>query len=211
MLAKQLDDALCSGSTGDWRSRGGKCASCQALGGMARTTVSLTNGPGETESQPMSLLAELEQAEAANSQVIGQSATPPVSSSQMIDVDLTKHRSNDSVDFDQSDVDVERWAARLCDVLERQRHSNTDSRPLELSADTRYRLLKLIGSGMTDDGVGGKLATAVDLAELVRNRDGRVAELTCEVRSINFTFSYARRDSQCLPNRWSFPSPTLDP
>jgi len=38
------------------------------------------------------------------------------------------------------------------------------------------------GDGTTAAGV--KSTGAVDLAELVRNRDGRVAELTCEVRSI---------------------------
>lgn len=180
MLAKQLDDALCSGGTGDWRGgaggRGGKCASCQAAAAGQTGTAQRAGG---TESQPMSLLAELEQAEGRT--VAGQpaSATPPPP--QMVDVDLT--RPNDA-----ADVDAERWAARLCDALERRRRSvdTADSRPTaELSADTRYRLLKLIGSGVADDGAGlavGKPASAADLAELVRNRDGRVAELTCEVR-----------------------------
>lgn len=180
MLAKQLDDALCSGSAGDWRGgaggRGGKCASCQAAGaGQAGTA----NRAGGTESQPMSLLAELEQAEGRTA--AGQTATATPPPPQMVDVDLT--RPNDG-----ADVDAERWAARLCDALERRRRSvdTADLRPTaELSADTRYRLLKLIGSGVADDGAGlavGKPASPADLAELVRNRDGRVAELTCEVR-----------------------------
>lgn len=172
MLAKQLDDALCSGGTGDWRGRAGKCASCYASGGTARATASRTNGTDGTESQPMSLLAELEQAEAAHSQASG--ASP-----EMVDVDLTEHRTNG---FTQPEMDVERWAVRLCDVLDRQRNLEAGSRPLELSADTRYRLLKLISSG--DDG---KPAGSTDLAELVRNRDGRVAELTCEVHDVVFT------------------------
>lgn len=172
MLAKQLDDALCSGGTGDWRGRGGKCASCQASDGTAKATASRANGTGGTESQPMSLLAELEQAEAVHSQTSG-------TSPEMVDVDLTEHRMNGSTDFAQPEVDVERWAVRLCDVLERQRHLDAGSRSLELSADTRYRLLKLISSG--DDG---KPAGSTDLAELVRNRDGRVAELTCEVQYV---------------------------
>lgn len=182
MLAKQLDDALCSSSgSGDWRVRGGKCASCQAPGGgTARPTGARTNGSGGTESQPMSLLAELEQAEAANTPRTG----APVH--QMVDVDLTGRLSNGPTDSGQSETDVERWAARLCDVLERQRHSDAGSRPLhELSADTKYRLLKLIGTGSDDSGgtpgANGKLTSNADLAELVRNRDGRVAELTCEV------------------------------
>lgn len=187
MLAKQLDDALCSGGTGDWRGRGGKCASCQAPVGTTTATASRANGFGGTESQPMSLLAELEQAEA---QATGAQSTPvtvvPPTPPQMVDVDLTA-----AEDFaGQSDADVERWAARLCDALERQRRLDAGSRPLELSADTRYRLLKLIGSGVADDGTGagiagGKPASAADLAELVRNRDGRVAELTCEVRLLS--------------------------
>jgi len=175
MLAKQLDDALCSGGTGDWRGRGGKCASCQAPVGTTTTAGSRANGFDGTESQPMSLLAELEQAEARATGVQSTPVTPP----QMVDVDLTA-----ADDFaGQSDADVERWAARLCDVLERQRRSDAGSRPLELSADTRYRLLKLIGSSVAGAGMmaGGKPPSAADLAELVRNRDGRVAELTCEV------------------------------
>lgn len=190
MLAKQLDDALCSSATGDWRGRGGKCASCQVPIGTsaASATASRANGLGGTESQPMSLLAELEQAEAVNSQtVVGKSeSVPPPPPRQMVDVDLTSARPNDPAEFTgQPEVDVERWAARLCDALERRRHSDSGSRSNELSADTRYRLLKLIGSGVTDDsgvvGAGGKPASPADLAELVRNRDGRVAELTCEV------------------------------
>lgn len=183
MLAKQLDDALCSSSgSGDWRVRGGKCTSCQALGGGSiRSKGSRANGSGGTESQPMSLLAELEQAEAANSHITPPTAHP---ARQMVDVDLTARRSNDPANFDQPEMDIERWATRLCDVLERQRRSDAGSRSLqELSADTKYRLLKLIGSA--DDSstsiTNGKLANNVDLAELVRNRDGRVAELTCEV------------------------------
>lgn len=184
MLAKQLDDALCSSSgSGDWRVRGGKCASCQAPGeGTARPTGARTNGFGGTESQPMSLLAELEQAEAANTRTTPQTGPP---AHQMVDVDLTGRLSNDPADFGQPEMDVERWATRLCDVLERQRHSDAGSRSLhELSADTKYRLLKLIGSGSDDGstpGANGKLTSNADLTELVRNRDGRVAELTCEV------------------------------
>lgn len=190
MLAKQLDDALCSGGTGDWRGRGGKCVSCQApVGGTTTaTTASRTNG---TESQPMSLLAELEQAEAASSHT-----TSAPSDGRMVDVDLTTtHRfeNRPAADVGQSDVDVEQWATRLCDELERQRHSGAGSRSLELSADTRYRLLKLIGSGAADDGsttgTGGRPANAADLAELVRNRDSRVAELTCEVSRLYGIFS----------------------
>jgi hypothetical protein len=131
----------------------------------------------------MSLLAELEQAEAAHSQASG--ASP-----EMVDVDLTEHRTNGLA---QLEVDVERWAVRLCDVLERQRHVEAGSQPLELSADTRYRLLKLISSG--DDG---KPAGSTDLAELVRNRDGRVAELTCEVHVVVFIISVTQW-SQTLP------------
>ncbi|VVC26783.1 Hypothetical protein CINCED_3A016601 [Cinara cedri] len=183
MLAKQLDDALCSsGGSGDWRARGGKCASCQAPGGgMTRLTGARTNVSGGTESQPMSLLAELEQAEAANSHATPQMAQP---AHQMVDVDLSSRQSNGPMELGQPEMDVERWATRLCDVLERQKNLDAGSRPLqELSADTRYRLLKLIGSG--DNGstpvANGKQSSNVDLAELVRNRDGRVAELTCEL------------------------------
>jgi len=176
MLAKQLDDALCSGGAGDWRGRGGKCASCNSGGGA--TTTFRTNGSGGTESQPMSLLAELEQAEAANTQTTAGSAPP------MVDVDLTEHRPNDPNDFES---DTERLVTRLCDALER-RAGQADASALELSASTRYRLLKLMGCGGSGgDGITGtgvKSSTgAVDLAELVRNRDGRVAELTCEVCS----------------------------
>jgi len=39
------------------------------------------------------------------------------------------------------------------------------------------------GGGDGSAAAGVKSTGAVDLAELVRNRDGRVAELTCEVRS----------------------------
>lgn len=157
MLAKQLDDALCSGG-GDWKSRGEKCASCNnGTGGTAY---------GRTESQPgMSLLDELEQAKVA---AVG----PPVP--RLVDVDLTRRRADDEPAADDETADVERWAVRLCDALDRR---------LEMSADTRYRLLKLISTGTSDDG-DGKPSCAIDLEELVRNRDGRVAELTCEVRLI---------------------------
>lgn len=174
MLAKQLDDALCSGGAGDWRGRGGKCISCNS--GVGATTAFRANGSGGTESQPMSLLAELEQAEAANTQTTAGSAPP------MVDVDLTENRPNDPNDFG---LDAERLVTRLCDALER-RTGQTDAVSLELSASTRYRLLKLMGcGGGGGDGstaAGVKSTGAVDLAELVRNRDGRVAELTCEVR-----------------------------
>lgn len=181
MLAKQLDDALCSGDIGDWRGRGGKCVSCQApIGGTnTATAVSPMNG---TESQPLSLLAELKQAEAASSHV-----TSAPSEGQMVDVDLTTthwFENRPAADVGQPNVDVEQWATRLCDELEQQRHSGAGSRLLELSVDTRYRLLKLIGSSAVDDstlGTSGRPANATDLAELVRNRDSRVAELTCEV------------------------------
>lgn len=169
MLAKQLDDALRSGGSNDWKTRG-KCISCQAS--TTGTTAFRVNG--NEESQPMSLLAELEQAEAANSQTVAQPGPP-----QMVDVDLT-HRP----DFGPPEVDtIERWAIRLCDMLEQQRHSGAGSRLLELSADIRYRLMKLIG----DDGTGGfimtgdKASNSNDLTEQIRNRDGRVAELMCEV------------------------------
>jgi len=175
MLAKQLDDALCLGGAGDWRGRGGKCASCNSAGGA--TTTSRTNGSGGTESQPMSLLAELEQAEAASTQTAAGSAPP------MVDVDLTEHRPNDPNDFGS---DAERLVTRLCDALER-RAGHVDAVSPELSASTRYRLFKLMGcgggSGAGSTAVGVKSTGPVDLAELVRNRDGRVAELTCEVRS----------------------------
>lgn len=173
MLAKQLDDALCSGGgAGDWRGRGGKCASCSQVGG---SVASRTNGSSGTESQPMSLLAELEQAEAASSQTAGNSVSP------MVDVDLTEHRPNEPNDFA---VDAERLVARLCDALERQA-GHADAVSTDLSPGTRYRLLKLMGCGGGDGSAtsGVKSTGAVDLAELVRNRDGRVAELTCEVRS----------------------------
>lgn len=187
MLAKQLDDALSSGGTGDWRARGGKCASCQAPGGTARTSSSRPNGSGGTDSQPMSLLAELEQAEAANSRPA--SAEDVAKTPQLVDVDLTTDRSGDPEDSGRSEADPERWATQLCDVIDRRRRADPGgSRSLELSADTRYRLLKLIGSsgGMLDDGgvvTGGKQASTIDLAEQIRNRDARVAELTCEVRA----------------------------
>lgn len=188
MLAKQLDDALCSGGAGDWRGR--RCASCQAP--AARTSAGRANGSEPTESQPMSLLAELEQAEAANVQPTATAAATSSSSSTlnagaplpMVDVDLTTDYGP------QSELNAERWATRLCDVLERQRRADTTGSRSELSADTRRRLLKLIGTGGggADGGpeasAGGKPAGAVDLAELVRNRDGRVAELTCEVRIV---------------------------
>lgn len=173
MLAKQLDDALCSGGAGDWRGRGGKCASCNNAGGA--TAAYRTNGAGGTESQPMSLLAELEQAEAANTQ------TSACTSAPMVDVDLTEHRPNDPNDFG---ADAERLVSRLCDALER-RAGQADAANLspELSANTRYRLMKLMGCGGDGSAATGVKSTgAVDLAELVRNRDGRVAELTCEVR-----------------------------
>lgn len=174
MLAKQLDDALCSGGAGDWRGRGGKCASCSNTFGAS--AAFRTNGSGGTESQPMSLLAELEQAEAASTQT---AACPPP---PMVDVDLTEHRPNDPNDFGG---DAERLVTRLCDALER-RSGQADAVSPELSASTRYRLLKLMGCGGGGDGsaaAGVKSTGPVDLAELVRNRDGRVAELTCEVRS----------------------------
>ncbi|CAI6353386.1 unnamed protein product [Macrosiphum euphorbiae] len=186
MLAKQLDDALCSGGAGDWRGRGGKCASCNSAGGA--TTTSRTNGSGGTESQPMSLLAELEQAEAASTQTAAGSAPP------MVDVDLTEHRPNDPNDFGS---DAERLVTRLCDALER-RAGQADAVSPELSASTRYRLLKLMGCG----GGGGDGSTAagvkstgpVDLAELVRNRDGRVAELTCELSVRDAELQAAREE-----------------
>ncbi|XP_022177692.1 bicaudal D-related protein homolog [Myzus persicae] len=187
MLAKQLDDALCSGSAGDWRGRGGKCASCGNGGGA--TTASRTNGSGGTESQPMSLLAELEQAEAASTQT---AAGPPP---PMVDVDLTEHRPKDPNDFG---TDAERLVTRLCDALER-RAGQADAVSPELSASTRYRLLKLMGCGGSGVGdgstaAGGKSTGAVDLAELVRNRDGRVAELTCELSVRDAELQAAREE-----------------
>lgn len=169
MLAKQLDDALCSGGSDDWKTRG-KCVSCQ--GSTTGTTTFRMNG--NEESQPMSLLAELEQAEAAKSQTVVQSGPP-----QMVDVDLTQ-RSN----FESSEVDaIERLAIRLCDMLEQQRHSDPGARILELSADIRYRLMKLIGGDGPSGFIvtGDKTSDSNDLAEQIRNRDGRVAELMCEV------------------------------
>lgn len=177
MLAKQLDDAL----SGDWRGRGVKCASCSGQAGGAAAATRGANGSCGTESQPMSLLAELEQAEAASTQSAARPQPPP-----MVDVDLTtsKRRSDDHPnDFGS---DAERLVTRLCDALER-RAGHADAVSPELTASTRYRLLKLMGCGAGGgDGsaaAGVKSTGAVDLAELVRNRDGRVAELTCEVRS----------------------------
>lgn len=177
MLAKQLDDAL----SGDWRGRGAKCASCSGQAGGVAAASRGPNGSGGTESQPMSLLAELEQAEAASTQSAGRPQP-----AQMVDVDLTTadRRSDDHLnDFG---ADAERLVTRLCDALER-RAGHADAVSPELSASTRYRLLKLMGCGGGGGGDGSaaagvKSAGAVDLAELVRNRDGRVAELTCEVR-----------------------------
>jgi len=184
MLAKQLDDALCSGGggggTGDWKSRDDKCASCsRAVDGSGRT------GP----QSGMSLLDELEQAQA------GVAAPQP----RMVEVDLTRRQplSDEPADLaaDQTAevTDVERWAVRLCDALDRR---------LELSADTRYRLLKLISTGVSDDG-DGKPSCAVDLAELVRNRDGRVAELTCEVSEQFFIFKNDPVKTCCVSHRSS--------
>lgn len=177
MLAKQLDDAL----SGDWRGRGAKCASCSGQAGGVAAASRGPNGSGGTESQPMSLLAELEQAEAASTQSAGRPQP-----AQMVDVDLTTadRRSDDHLnDFG---ADAERLVTRLCDALER-RAGHADAVSPELSASTRYRLLKLMGCGGGGGGDGSaaagvKSTGAVDLAELVRNRDGRVAELTCEVR-----------------------------
>ncbi|XP_015363254.1 PREDICTED: bicaudal D-related protein homolog [Diuraphis noxia] len=183
MLAKQLDDALCSGGAGDWRGRGGKCASCNNAGGAL--AASRTNGSGGTESQPMSLLAELEQAEAASTQM---AACPPP---PMVDVDLTEHRPNDPNDFG---TDAERLMTRLCDALERRAGQANAVSP-ELSASTRYRLLKLMGcSGDGSAATGVKSTGAVDLAELVRNRDGRVAELTCELSVRDAELQAAREE-----------------
>lgn len=179
MLAKQLDDALCSGggggSTGDWKNRDDKCASCSRA----------ADGSGRTGSQPgMSLLDELEQAQTGV-------ATPQP---RMVEVDLTRRQplSDEPTDLAVGQTaevtDVEWWAVRLCDALDRR---------LELSADTRYRLLKLISTGVSDDG-DGKPSCAVDLAELVRNRDGRVAELTCEVREQFFFFQKRHGKHLCF-------------
>ncbi|XP_026820166.1 bicaudal D-related protein homolog [Rhopalosiphum maidis] len=185
MLAKQLDDAL----SGDWRGRGGKCASCSSHASGA-ATASRANGVGGTESQPMSLLAELEQAEAANTQTAARPQPPP-----MVDVDLTTdHQPNDHAnDFG---ADAERLVTRLCDALER-RAGHADAVSPELSASTRYRLLKLMGCSGGGDGsaAGGVKSTdAVDLAELVRNRDGRVAELTCELSVRDAELQAAREE-----------------
>ncbi|XP_025196032.1 bicaudal D-related protein homolog [Melanaphis sacchari] len=181
MLAKQLDDAL----SGDWRGRGGKCASCSGQAGGA--AVYRTNGAGGTESQPMSLLAELEQAEAAITQTAARPQPPP-----MVDVDLTaEHPPNDF------GADAERLVVRLCDALER-RAGHTDVVSTELSAGTKYRLLKLMGcSGGGEDGsaeASVKSSGSVDLAELVRNRDGRVAELTCELSVRDAELQAAREE-----------------
>lgn len=178
MLAKQLDDALCSSGSGDWRARG-KCASCQA----PTTGTTAIRANGTEESQPMSLLAELEQAEAANSKAVAQPETL-----RMVDVDLTRRPEDRTLsDLEMSEVDAaERLATRLCEMIERQRNSDDGLRSLEFSADIRYRLMKLIAGGGNDDSTptGGKPTESVDLAEQVRNRDGRVAELTCEVCKI---------------------------
>lgn len=109
----------------------------------------------------MSLLAELEQAEAANG------------ASKMVDVDLTPSHHHDD------DSGPERWAERLCDALERQPDNSRG-----LLAHTRDRLLKLIGGAGT--ATGSSKPNSTDLAELVRNRDDRVAELTCEVCARHF-------------------------
>lgn len=184
MLAKQLDDAL----SGDWRGRGAKCSSCSGQAGGVAATSRGANGSGGTESQPMSLLAELEQAEAASTQSAARPQPAP-----MVDVDLStaERRSDDHLnDFG---ADAERLVTRLCDALER-RAGQADAVSPELSASTRYRLLKLMGCSGGGDGsaaAGVKSAGAVDLAELVRNRDGRVAELTCEVRIIVVTAATA--------------------
>jgi len=176
MLAKQLDDAL----SGDWRGRGAKCSSCSGqVGGVAAASRG-ANGSGGTESQPMSLLAELEQAEAASTQSAARPQPPP-----MVDVDLTTAEQRSDDHLNDFGADAERLVTRLCDALER-RAGHADAVLPELSASTRYRLLKLMGCGGGGDGsaaTGVKSTGAVDLAELVRNREGRVAELTCEVRS----------------------------
>lgn len=130
----------------------------------------------------MSLLAELEQAEAAATN--GQ-RTPGA----MVDVDLAQRHDLD--DGPTGLEGLERWAARLCDMLERHDCAPQLGNPLPaaLSANTRDRLLKLIGGPTVGGGAmaGTAKPNAVDLAELVRNRDSRVAELTCEVRHICFS------------------------
>ncbi|XP_050061880.1 bicaudal D-related protein homolog [Aphis gossypii] len=187
MLAKQLDDAL----SGDWRGRGAKCSSCSGQAGGVAAASRGANGSGGTESQPMSLLAELEQAEAASTQSAARPQPAP-----MVDVDLSTAERRFDDHLNDFGADAERLVTRLCDALER-RAGHADAVSPELSASTRYRLLKLMGCSGGGDGsaaAGVKSAGAVDLAELVRNRDGRVAELTCELSVRDAELQAAREE-----------------